>query len=133
MLHKDGAFARGKGLFVPVRWTPAAEVADEEYPFVLSSGRRLYHYHTRTQTGRSKGLNSLMGHDTADISTADAARLGIANGDNIRVSSRRGSVTVQAKGNPRYDLAGYPLWLDIYFDEGNSTRAQLWRILMYTN
>ena len=118
VLHKDGAFARGKGLFVPVNWTPAAEVADEEYPFVLSSGRRLYHYHTRTQTGRSKGLNSLMGHDTADICTADAARLGINNGDNIRVSSRRGSVTVQAKVTD--DMPRGMVWMAFHFRESNA-------------
>jgi formate dehydrogenase major subunit len=118
VLHKDGDFARGKGLFAPVSWTPAAEVADEEYPFVLSSGRRLYHYHTRTQTGRSKGLNSLMGHDTADISTADATRLGIADGDNIRVSSRRGSVTVQAKVTD--DMPRGMVWMAFHFRESNA-------------
>ena len=58
-LHKQGQFTRGKGSFIPVEWTPAAEVPDANYPFVLSTGRRLYHYHTRTQTGRCKGLNTL--------------------------------------------------------------------------
>ena len=118
VLHLDGAFTRGKGLFVSVNWTPAAEVADAEYPFVLSSGRRLYHYHTRTQTGRSKGLNTLMGFDTADISTTDAARLRIADGETIRVSSRRGSVTVRAKVTD--DMPAGMVWMAFHFRESNA-------------
>ena len=55
-LHKDGCFTCGLGQFQPIDWTPPAEVPDREYPFVLSTGRRLYHYHTRTQTGRAAGL-----------------------------------------------------------------------------
>ena len=75
-LHKDGYFYCGLGEFIPVDWTPPAEVPDEEYPFVLSTGRRLYHYHTRTQTGRAAGLNDLLGEETADISPSDADGLG---------------------------------------------------------
>ena len=52
-LHQHGVFTHGKGIFSPVDWNPPAEVPDNEYPFVLSTGSRLYHYHTRTQTGRS--------------------------------------------------------------------------------
>ena len=59
-----------------------------------------------------------MGHDTADISTADAARLGIANGDNIRVSSRRGSVTVQAKVTD--DMPRGMVWMAFHFRESNA-------------
>jgi formate dehydrogenase major subunit len=96
-LHQNGEFACGLGQFVPVDWTPPAEVPDQEFPFVLSTGRRLYHYHTRTQTGRSLGLNDLLGEETADISPADAAEMGIQHGEKIRVKSRRGEVTVKAK------------------------------------
>ncbi len=82
----------GLGTLVPVDWTPPAEVADRQYPLVLSTGRRLYHYHTRTQTGRSIGLNDLLGEETADISPLDAAQLGIGHGEMIRVrfEARRG-------------------------------------------
>jgi formate dehydrogenase major subunit len=96
-LHKDGEFACGLGQFMPVDWTPPAEVPDQEYPFVLSTGRRLYHYHTRTQTGRSLGLNDLLGEETADISPSDAARMGISHGQRIMVKSRRGEVTLKAR------------------------------------
>jgi formate dehydrogenase major subunit len=96
-LHQNGEFACGLGQFVPVDWTPPAEVPDQEYPFVLSTGRRLYHYHTRTQTGRSLGLNDLLGEETADISPVDAGKLGIRHGQSIKVKSRRGEVTLKAK------------------------------------
>ena len=96
-LHLEGKFACGLGQLVPVDWTPPAEVADKDYPFVLSTGRKLYHYHTRTQTGRAQGLNDIMGKETADISHEDAAALGIADGDMVCVASRRGEVKVEAK------------------------------------
>lgn len=118
VLHEEGFFARGKGLFLPVRWTPPAEVADAEYPFVLSTGRRLYHYHTRTQTGRCEGLNTLLSRETADISPVDAARLGIADGEIIRVSSRRGSVEVAAKVT--VDMPEGLVWMAFHFRENNA-------------
>ena len=54
-LHKDGKFTCGLGVLKAIDWIPPAEVPDKEYPMVLSTGRRLYHYHTRTQTGRCAG------------------------------------------------------------------------------
>ncbi len=117
-LHKDGAFTRGKGIFMPVQWIPPAEVADEEYPFVMSTGRRLYHYHTRTQTGRCEGLNTLQGHETIDISPADAHRLGIEEGEMVRVYSRRGSILVNAKITKQVP-AGL-VWMAFHFRENNA-------------
>jgi len=96
-LHKDGKFTCGLGVFKAIDWIPPAEVPDEEYPFVLSTGRRLYHYHTRTQTGRSQGINELLGEETADISPVDAQTMGIADGEKISVKSRRGEVQVKAR------------------------------------
>jgi formate dehydrogenase major subunit len=64
---------------------------------VLSTGRRLYHYHTRTQTGRCEGINDLLGEETADISAADAEAKGIKQGERILVKSRRGKVEVKAR------------------------------------
>ena len=76
-LHQNGKFACGQGRFMPVDWTPPAEVPDDEYPLVLSTGRRLYQYHTRTQTGRCVGIDELLGEETADISLQDARSMGI--------------------------------------------------------
>ena len=114
-LHKDGCFTCGLGNFVPVDWTPPAEVPDEEYPWVLSTGRRLYHYHTRTQTGRAAGLNDLLGEETADIAPEDAEKLGVIDGETIRVSSRRGSILVTARVTPQVPPG--MVWMAFHFRE----------------
>ncbi len=116
-LHRDGKFTRGKGLFKGIEWTPPAEVEDAEYPFVLSTGRRLFHYHTRTQTARS-GLDMILPEETADISHADARELGIANGEYVRVSSRRGSVKVKARVTEQ--IPPGLIWMAFHFREGNA-------------
>jgi formate dehydrogenase major subunit len=90
-------------------------VPDEEYPLVLSTGRRLYHYHTRTQTGRCEGLNDLLGEETADISAQDAKALGIAQGERIKVSSRRGEVLVTARITP--EVPEGMVWMAFHFRE----------------
>ena len=117
-LHKEGHFTAGKGAFLPVDWTPPAEVPDEDYPLVLSTGRRLYHYHTRTQTGRCLGLNDLLPEETADISLNDAKQLGIEPGEMIRVSSRRGEILVKA--NVTEAVRDGMVWMAFHFRENNS-------------
>ncbi len=117
ILHRDGVFTGGRGTFMPVEWTPPAEVPDEEFPFVLSTGRRLYHYHTRTQTGRT-GLDWFLGEETADISPEDADRMGIRDGDKVRVRSRRGHVEVRARVTDR--VPGGMVWMSFHFREGNA-------------
>ncbi len=111
-LHKEGKFTCGLGVFTAVEWTPPAEVPDEEYPLVLSTGRRLYHYHTRTQTGRS-GLDYLLPEETADMSSADAEALGILSGEMVKVRSRRGEITVKAKVTPQVPQG--MVWMAFHF------------------
>jgi len=96
ILHVN-AFPRGRGLFSPVHHQPPAELPDDEYPLMLTTGRILQHYHTGTMTRRVSGLNTLAPEERAEINPLDAAELGIADGDWIRVSSRRGVVTVRAR------------------------------------
>ena len=117
-LHKDGHFSCGLGVFTPVEWTPPAEVADEEYPFVLSTGRRLAHYHTRTQTGRCEGLNDILGGETADISPFDADALNISHGEMINVRSRRGAIKVRANITDRVPKG--MVWMAFHFREANA-------------
>jgi formate dehydrogenase major subunit len=112
-LHKDGQFSCGLGIFTPVEWTPPAEEACPDYPLVLSTGRRLTHYHTRTQTGRCEGLNELMGEETADISPQDAAELKIGNGEMVRVQSRRGEVRIRARVTSRVPRG--LVWMSFHF------------------
>jgi formate dehydrogenase major subunit len=115
-LHKDGCFTCGLGQFTAIDWTPPAEVPDEEYPMVLSTGRRLYQYHSRTQTGRCLGLNDILGEETADISPVDAARLDIRHGETIRVKSRRGEVRVKARVTR--EVPQGLVWMAFHFREG---------------
>jgi formate dehydrogenase major subunit len=114
-LHKDGCFTCGLGVLTPVEWTPPAEVPDEAYPLVLSTGRRLYHYHTRTQTGRCEGLNDLLPEETADLSPADAEAYGIRDGERISVKSRRGEVVVKAKVTDQVPRG--MVWMAFHFRE----------------
>ena len=116
VLHKEGCFTCGLGVLTPVDWIPPAEVIDAEYPLVLSTGRRLYHYHTRTQTGRSAGINELLNEETADISRADADAYGIEHGEMIRVKSRRGEVVVKAKVTDQVPKG--LVWMAFHFREG---------------
>jgi len=116
-LHRD-RFASGLGKLVAVEWTPPAEVVNEEYPLVLSTGRRLYHYCARTMTGRSGGLNDLLGEETADISAADADARGIDHGEMISVRSRRGEVVVKA--NVTDQIPPGLVWMAFHFREGNA-------------
>jgi len=90
-------FARGKGHFTPLEYRESAELPDDEYPLLLTTGRSLYHFHTGTMTRRIKGLNDLLGEGLIDINPADAGKLGISDGDPVKVTSRRGSVNAKAK------------------------------------
>ena len=95
-LHK-GRFSRGKGKFHAVTFTPPAELPDEEYPFYLSTGRIRYHYHTGTMTRRSRGLDHLAPEERVEVHPTDAARLGLQQGDWVRLSSRRGSMEARVR------------------------------------
>ena len=97
-LHK-GKFARpnGKGHFNPVEYKISAEIADEEYPLILTTDRSLYHYHSATMTRRVAGLEELDSNEWLKINPADAAKFGIEDGQWVEVTSRRGTIKVQAK------------------------------------
>jgi len=95
-LHKD-KFTRGKGLFTSIDYIPPAELPDEEYPFLLSTGRILYHFHTGSLSRRSKPLDSIVPEGFLEMNPVDAERLKIKDGDWINVSSRRGKVKTKVK------------------------------------
>lgn len=95
-LHK-GTFSRGKGLFMPVDHVESAEMPDGEYPLLLTTGRVLYHYHTRTMTGKVEGLNQKSPHSYVEINPTTANKLGINDGDKVLIASRRGEITTIAK------------------------------------
>ncbi len=95
-LHKDGNFARGKGLFHPIAYRPPAEEVDEQYPVWLTTGRTHVHYHTGTMTRNSPSLHAQMPEGFVEINPDDARRLGVADGELLRIASRRGEVTAKA-------------------------------------
>jgi len=87
-----------QSMFVPVDYTDPIEMPDEEYPYTLTTGRRLESYNTHTQTRYyAAGVKLKQTEESADIHPDDAGKLGIETGDLIEVSSRRGSVQVKAK------------------------------------
>jgi formate dehydrogenase alpha subunit len=96
ILHKN-IFVRGKGRFIPLKYTPPGEVPDEDYPLILSTGRSLYHFHTGTMTRKIAGLNIIEPEAAVEINPEDASRLGIVQGGKVKISSRRGEVIVKAK------------------------------------
>jgi formate dehydrogenase alpha subunit len=89
------SFPRGRGRLTPLDYRPSAELPDDEYPFTLSTGRVLYHWHGGTMTRRSK-LDDIYPDPTVEIHPADAERLGVRPDDWIKVRSRRGEITVKA-------------------------------------
>jgi len=93
-LHQ-GTFTRGKGLLQGIPFQAPAELCDEEYPTLLTTGRMLYHYNISTRISAS--LEMLRPHELAEVSPGDAARLGVADGEMIRVTSRRGSITTRIR------------------------------------
>jgi formate dehydrogenase alpha subunit len=89
------SFPRGRGRFWTLEYGSESELPDAEYPFLLSTGRVLYHWHGGTMSRRSK-LDEVWPEATVEVHPADAARLGVATGDWLQASSRRGSIALRA-------------------------------------
>ena len=91
-----GQFTHGKGKFHVTGHLPPQEIPDEEYPFVLTTGRVLYHWHGAEMTRRSQPLNELCPESVVEISPEDAAKIGLNGRSMVRVRSRRGEIISQA-------------------------------------
>lgn len=100
ILHK-GQFTRGRGKFHVVHDRPPAELPTSAYPILLTTGRILEHWHTGSMSHRSNVLETLVPESHVEINPADAKRLGIMEGDEISLSSRRGSVQTKVKKTHR--------------------------------
>ena len=112
-----GSFARGKGLFKAIPYKQAQELPDEEYPYLMSTGRMLYHYNTRAMTGRTEGINQIANHSYIEINAVDAQALGIQEGDKVEVHSRRGKIeTYAAVGNRVFPQE---VFMTFHFPDGN--------------
>ena len=113
----------GRAFLHAAEYQPSPEVPDEEYPLLLTTGRSVYHFHTRTKTGRAPELNAAAPEPWVEMHPDDAARLGVADGALVEVASRRGSVRVRATvGGVRPGVVFLPFHYG-YFDVDPDKRA----------
>ncbi len=111
-----GKCARGLGLFRPAVFKPSAEVPCAEYPLVMTTGRVLYHYHTRTMTGKVQGLNDMSPESFVEVNPDAARKLSIVEGDKVKVSTRRGTIVATAKVTPK--LKENVIFVPFHFADG---------------
>lgn len=118
-----------RALLHAVHYRPSPEVPSPAYPLMLSTGRTVYHFHTRTKTGRVPELEAAAPEPWLEIHPADAAAVGLADGAMVRVTSARGSVEVRARlGGVREGVVFLPFhygyWdLDAAGPDGGPGRA----------
>ncbi|RPI22028.1 MAG: formate dehydrogenase subunit alpha, partial [Chloroflexota bacterium] len=91
-----GQFTRSKGKFMPIEHVPPAELPDDDYPVLLSTGRVLYHWHGGEMTRRAKGLMEVYGKPLVEVNPQDAERIGLNGNRRVRITSRRGSIEAEA-------------------------------------
>jgi predicted molibdopterin-dependent oxidoreductase YjgC len=122
ILHTE-RFTRGLGKFHPVEFIPPKELPDEDYPFVLSTGRILEHYHTGTMSRRSEVLDCLVSVGAIEINPEDAQQLGLRDGRTVKVSSRRGSIEIGARVTER--VAQGTSFLAFHYREAPANRLTI--------
>lgn len=112
-----GKFVRGRGKFSDAEYEPSTELPDDEYPFVLTTGRILYQYNNGSTTEYTEGLTQIAHQSFIEINDEDAKRLGIADGQRVRVYSRRGSIHSIAHVSPKTKPG--QTWMPFHFKDGN--------------
>ncbi|MEI7899218.1 MAG: formate dehydrogenase subunit alpha [bacterium] len=116
-LHK-GRFTRGKGLMHAITFRPPAEEPDADYPFLLSTGRTLYHYNIGNMTRKTAVITQKQDENFVEMHRADADRLGIADGGTARVTTRRGSLAIRAHVSEKVRPGA--LWMPFHFVESST-------------
>jgi formate dehydrogenase alpha subunit len=114
-LHKDGRFTRGLGRFHAIEHRPPAEEPDSEYPFILTTGRMLFHYNVGTMSRRTPALDREYPNNFVEINPDDAKKLGIEMNTNCKVSTRRGQIIVKAQINKK--IKEGVIWIPFHFTE----------------
>jgi formylmethanofuran dehydrogenase subunit D len=113
----------GRAILKPAEYVPPFESPDSDYPLWVTTGRIVYHFHTRTKTGRSPALQEAAPDAFVQISEDDARALGIAEGDMVEVETRRGQLRAPAKVG---DIIPGHVFVPFhygYWDEDNRPRA----------
>jgi len=100
ILHKE-KFTRGKGQFLPIEFKEPAELPDEDYPFILTTGRTIFHFHTGTMSRRVSALNREVPTGYVEINSKDAEKIGIKDGNVVSITTRRGTIQIKTKITPR--------------------------------
>jgi len=113
-LHRE-KFSRGLGKFFPVEFLPAPELPDQEYPFVLSTGRVLYHYHTGSMSRRTHALPLYVEGPYMEMNEEDMKRLNIQPAEVVKVSSRRGQIAIKVLESER--VAAGSVFIPFHFAE----------------
>lgn len=113
-----GQFSRGKGGYSLAQYRPSAELPNAEYPLMLMTGRVLAQYNACAMTGRTEGLNEIAGESFIELNSLDAEQLGVADGDRVRVSSRRGEIETTARVSSKTNPG--QTWMPFHFQDGNS-------------
>ena len=113
-MHKDGP-VKGKGTFIVTNYRPPVELPDAEYPFNLATGRVLYHYNAGTQTRRDTGTMDKVGECFIEVHEEDAARLGVKDGDMVKIVSRRGGIKAKVWQSGRVQKGH--VWMPLHFVE----------------
>jgi len=101
LFDEDFPTTDGRATFVAVEYTDPVELPDDEYPFVMNTGRQLYHWHTGTMTRRASGLDAREPTAIVEIHPDDASLLGVREGDLVRLTSRRNSMVSAARISER--------------------------------
>ena len=101
LFDKDFPTNDGRATFVAVEYTNPVELPDDEYPFVMNTGRQLYHWHTGTMTRRASGLDAREPTAIVEIHPEDAKQLGVQEGELVRLTSRRNSMVTAARISER--------------------------------
>jgi formate dehydrogenase major subunit len=105
----------GRGKFSPAEVLPPAELPDAEYPFVLNTGRTLTHWHTGSMTRRASVLDAITPEAFCEMNPGDLARLRIAPGSMVRLSTRRSSIRVKVDASTRTSRGG--VFIPFHFRE----------------
>jgi predicted molibdopterin-dependent oxidoreductase YjgC len=110
-----GKFSRGLALLTPIEYRPSAELPDAEYPLVLSTGRILEHFHTGSMSRRAAVLDRLVPGGHVELHPTDAAKHGIADGEQVAVATRRGRIETAALVTDR--VAPGSIFISFHFAE----------------
>jgi anaerobic selenocysteine-containing dehydrogenase len=114
----------GRAFLHAAGYEPSPEVTTDDYPLLLTTGRTVYHFHTRTKTGRAPELNAAAPEVWAETSPADANRLGIGNGERVRIESPRGAIEAPARiTDVRPGVVFVPFHYGYWDGDGRQPRA----------